>query len=76
MFHNYREYISAPLLVSMQSGVNYYVSMYVNFSCNTNPCYDGNDGLGIYISNGTPDTTGIGTGVLPNNPQINLRNAS
>lgn len=67
---DYREYISVPLLDTLQSGATYYGSMFISLSCGTTFCGTGVDRIGIYFSNGTPDTTGVYTGVLPFVPQI------
>ena len=64
----YREYISAPLLTSLQAGTVYYASMFVSLAC-TN-CATGSDRIGMYFSVGIPDTTGVLTGEIPVIPQM------
>ena len=58
----YREYISAPLLSSLVAGTKYYVSMYVNLADTdvfNAMSFVPSDRIGVYISNGYPDTTGV-----------------
>jgi hypothetical protein len=62
----YREYISAPLLDTLIAGTTYYASMRVNWGGPVEPPIPGFDSLelptnrvGMYFSDGLPDTTGI-----------------
>jgi len=67
--NNYREYVTAPLLDTLNGGTTYYAEAYVNLAdCGGNTI--GNDGFGILLTQGYPDTTGILNTNLPYVPQI------
>ena len=64
---NWREYIYAPLLSPLSAGVSYYAEMFV---CVGNISGIYSDRVGMYFSNGPPDTTGVYYGSISQIPQI------